>query len=643
MCGIVGVAGPSAASSVTRAQISHMCAQIKYRGPDDEGIELVNNVGLGMRRLSIIDLQGSKQPISNEDNTIRTIFNGEIYNFKQLRKTLTNRGHTFRTDGDTEVIVHAYEEYGAEFPKHLNGMFSIAVHDSNKRRLFLARDHIGIKPLFYAFADGHFVWGSEIKTLLASGIVDPELDVTALNEFLTWEYIPGEATLLQGVRKLLPGHALTVDLQDLSATLTQYWDIPDSHRAAQAESEWIDEVDEAIERSVRTQMVSDVPIGAFLSGGVDSSLVAAAMGNAKTFSIGFDDPSYNELPYSNDVANHLGVDHNTEIIKADVADLFETLMDHLDDPIGDFSIFPTYLVSRLARNQVTVALSGDGADEIFGGYETYVANHYAQGYNMVPAMIRRNAIRPIVQRLRPRSEKKGLVNKLKRFVEGASQPPALGHCRWRMFMDDTMRDRIFVRDVTKQIRTPATKHIVDLFAKAGDRSDLNKALYVDVRSYLCDNILTKVDRMSMAVSLETRVPLLDRDLVELAFAIPARLKVANGATKVLLKQVAERHVPSRCVYRQKEGFSIPMKTWLGTQFRPILEDMLGSRRIANEGLFDSTVVDSLRTQHLNGVANHSHLLWSLIVFEAWRERWLKPRQAFAKRGRADYKDEKCLP
>ncbi len=623
MCGIVGVADFSGESAVSERQLTGMCSVIAYRGPNDEAVGVVGNVGLGMRRLSIIDLDGGMQPIFNEDRTVRTVFNGEIYNFRELRKNLISAGHKFRTEGDTEVIVHAYEEYGENFPNYLNGMFAIALHDSANKKLYLVRDQLGIKPLYFSLTDRFLVWGSEIKVLLASGLVDPELDLDGLNQFLTWEYVPGDGTLLRGVRKLRPGEMLTVDLDGGSAQLSEYWDIPANRGEVHSEAEWAEELEAAITKSVRGQMVSDVPLGAFLSGGADSSLVAWAMGPAQTFSIGFDDPSYNELPYSREVAGHLGMDHVTEVIRPHVADLFDELMNFLDDPIGDFSIFPTYLVSRLAKQHVTVVLSGDGADELFGGYETYLADGIAGRYDLIPGPLRRCVIEPMVGRIRPRPAKKGLINKAKRFIEGARQPAELSHCRWRKFLDQDMRERIFSRGLLENLDCPADEHILQLFSKAGRRDDLDRSLYVDVKSYLCDNILTKVDRMSMAVSLEARVPYLDTGIVDLAFQIPANLKVSNGKTKVLLKEIAARHIPSNCVYRQKEGFSIPIKNWLGTQFRPIMDDLLGEARIRNEGLFEVDAIERLKKEHLSGQVNHSHLLWCLIVFEAWRDKWLQ--------------------
>jgi len=626
MCGIVGMADFRGGAAVSVEQLRRMCATIEYRGPNDEGVDIADNVGLGMRRLSIIDLDGGMQPIFNEDRSIRTVFNGEIYNFKALRDGLIRAGHRFRTEGDTEVIVHAYEEYGEDFPNRLDGMFAIALHDSARRKLLLVRDQLGIKPLYYALSDGHLVWGSELKVLLASGLIRPELDLDSLNEFLTWEYVPGDATLLRGVCKLKPGETLTVDLQSGSAQVGQYWDIPACRGESRTDAEWAEEVESLITKSARDQMISDVPLGAFLSGGVDSSLVAAAMGRARTFSIGFDDPSYNELPYSSEVARHLGMDHVTEVIQPHVADLFDDLMTHLDDPIGDFSIFPTYLVSRLARRDVTVVLSGDGADELFGGYETYAADSLARNYGFIPTPLRRGVIEPVLNRLRPRSAKKGLINKAKRFVEGARQSPDLSHARWRKFMDQPTRERLFTAETHAGIGRAADTHILSLFDQAGERSALDRSLYVDVKSYLCDNILTKVDRMSMAVSLEARVPYLNPALVELAFQVPDHLKVHKGRTKILLKEIAARHVPAHCVYRQKEGFSIPIKTWLGTQFRPIMEDLLSPARIRRQGLFDSASIELLKQQHLSGRMNHSHLLWSLIVFEAWCDKWLNSNQ-----------------
>jgi asparagine synthase (glutamine-hydrolysing) len=430
--------------------------------------------------------------------------------------------------------------------------------------------------------------------------------------------------LFSHIRKLEAGHRIAIELDQPRVASTRFWDIPlDGETDALDFEDWTDRLDEKIVDSVRQQLIADVPLGAFLSGGVDSSLVVAAMGEAETFSIGFDDPSYNELEYSREVASHLGVDHKTQVIKPQVADLFDRLMLQMDDPIGDFSIFPTFLVSRLAREHVTVSLSGDGGDELFGGYETYLANDLATAYSRVPQVVRNGLIEFVLDQMKPRPEKKGLINKAKRFIEGFHQPGAMGHARWRIFLSETMRAGFFSSDIATAMDRPAGAHIESLFDRAKNLSPLNQCLYVDTRSYLLDNCLVKTDRMSMAVSLEARVPLLDYELVELAFRVPDEIKIRRRETKAVLKHIAARKIPRHCAYRPKEGFSIPIKHWLGTQFRPLLEDATSRSRIEGDGIFDFSVIDNLKNEHLSGRANHSHLLWSLIVFDRWKSTWLE--------------------
>ncbi len=624
MCGIAGIAALNGGPAPEYGKIRAMCDTILHRGPDDEGIRVKNGVGLGMRRLSIIDLSGGSQPIFNEDRSVCVVFNGEIYNFRELRAELESSGHIFRTKSDTEVIVHAYEQYGENFPDYLNGMFAFALHDSANHKLFLVRDHIGIKPLYYSIGPEHIIWGSEIKAILASGLVKPSLDTEALGEFMAWEYIPGKKTLFKEIRKLEPGAMIRVDLKRSFWTIKSYWDVPDiSENFSRTPEQWEEEVDHKIKECVRRQLISDVPLGAFLSGGVDSSLVVASMGNAKTFSIGFDDPTYNELKWAGKVASHLNTEHFDDVIKPQISELFDKLMYFMDDPIGDFSIFPTYLVSLHARKNVTVALSGDGGDELFGGYETYIADSMAGYYGYVPEFFRKKIIEPAIKKLRPRPSKKGLVNKAIRFAEGIGEPEDLCHARWRIFAGDAMRKLLFTGQARSEFKGPAGSHITELFGRARNRQPLNQSLYVDLKSYLTDNCLVKTDRMSMAVSLETRVPLLDKELVELAFGIPDHLKAAGGKTKILLKRVACRHVPKECVYRPKEGFSIPIKHWLKKELRPMMEELLDENNIKKDGIFQVETVNRLKKEHLSGIANHSHILWSLMVFHDWKKRWLK--------------------
>ncbi len=622
MCGIAGIVPLNGGTPAGGSQLGAMCGTIVHRGPDDEGCDIRDGVGIGMRRLSIIDLAGGHQPIFNEDRTVRVVYNGEIYNYRELRAELEAAGHHFATASDTEVLVHLWEEHGSSFAGKLNGMFAAALHDTRRRKFVLLRDHVGIKPLYYAHTSRHLIFGSEIKAVLASGLTSRTLDIDALGQFLSWEYVPAPHTLLKEVKKLEPGAMLEVDLATSTVTQRTWWRLPPANGGhPRTPGEWEDAVDAKIRQCVSRQLVSDVPLGAFLSGGVDSSLVVAAMGPAQTFSIGFDDPSYNEVAWSRKVAESLGVSHSVEVIQPDVVGLFEHLMPFLDDPIGDFSIFPTYLVSRLAREHVTVVLSGDGGDELFGGYETYAAQEKARAWRRIPSFLRNGVLEPFISGLRPRPEKKGLVNKARRFVEGLEHDQRLAHARWRLFTGSALRSELFAPETHRALATPIEAHILALAEEAGPRSELDRELYVDLKSYLSDNCLVKIDRMAMACSLEGRVPLLDPELIELAFSLPSDLKLHRGHTKPLLKRVAARHVPRDCVYRPKQGFSIPIKNWLGGELRPLVDDLLGSDRIRREGLFRVETVERLRREHTTGVANHSHVLWSLLVFEDWRSRW----------------------
>ncbi len=487
----------------------------------------------------------------------------------------------------------------------------------------MVRDRLGIKPLFFTLDGEHLIFGSEVKALLASGLVEPRVDLDSLAQFLAWEYVPGPATLFERSPEtrawLAPESRDRLWRSSPNSVVAD--PIPEEADSTLSSEDWIDAVDAQIHRSVRSQLVSDVPLGAFLSGGVDSSLVVAHMGSARTFSIGFSDPSYDETAWSARVADHLGVSHRIEILEPQIGDLFEELLHYFDDPIGDFSIFPTYMVSKLAREEVKVVLTGDGGDELFGGYETYVAQQLARTWQWVPRSLRSGLLEPWMRGLRPRPEKKGLTNKLIRFAEGLGHDSQLEHARWRLFAGAELQNRLLSPEARRQLELPLGNHIAHLMQEAGARPPLDRNLYVDARSYLVDNCLVKMDRMSMACSLEARVPLLDHDLVELAFRVPPELKVRNRETKVLLKKAAVRHVPHDCVYRPKEGFSIPIKHWLRDELRPLMEDLLSRERIGREGIFEVSEVERLKQEHLDGRANHSHVLWSMMVFEDWGRRW----------------------
>ncbi len=630
MCGIAGIVAFENGEPPTPQRLAAMCATLTHRGPDDHGLVIEDGVGLGMQRLAVIDLETGRQPIFNEDRTVCTVFNGEIYNFRELRRELEASGHRFASATDGEVIVHLWEEHGPEFASKLNGMFAIALHDRPNRRLVLVRDRVGIKPLFWARNTRHLVFASEIKALLASDLVPRELDLDSLGQFMAWEYVPAPRTLFKGIRKLRPGTMLIVDLAGGGSRFVSWWDVPEGSGRAEGApaasaprkiAEWEEAVDEKLRECVQRQLVSDVPLGAFLSGGVDSSLVVSGMEEARAFSIGFEDRSYDESGWAEKVARHLGVSHRVEILRPRAGELFDNLMHYMDDPIADFSIFPTYLVSRLAREEVTVVLTGDGGDELFGGYESYVAQEAAGMWERVPAPLRRGIVEPWIRRWRPRAAKKGWINKAKRFVEGLEHDSRLVHARWRLFVGEGMRHRLFTPEALEAMDTPAGAHILELRGQAGERSLVDQELYVDLKSYLSDNCLVKVDRMSMACSLEARVPLLDHEMIELAFRLPPELKVRRGQTKPLLKRLAARRVPPECVYRPKEGFSIPVKEWLRQELRPVLEGLLEPRGLARDGVFQVETVERLKSEHLERQANHSHILWALMVFQDWKSRW----------------------
>jgi asparagine synthase (glutamine-hydrolysing) len=620
MCGICGAVSAGSTPPAEERVLRQMCQVIAHRGPDDEGFFQDSQAALGMRRLSIIDLATGDQPVTNEDQTVWLVFNGELYNYRELHAELSGRGHRFATQSDTEVIVHAYEQYGAGCVERFNGMYAFALWDAPRRRLFIARDHLGIKPLYY-WTDGELlVFGSELKAVIAHPAVPREIDPLALDQYLTLEYIPTPRTIFKKIHKLPAGHRLI--FQDGRLTVEPYWEIP-VRETPKEEAACIELLTELIDDAVRLQLMSDVPLGAFLSGGIDSSSVVAAMSRfssepVKTFSIGFDDASYNELPYARAVAERYQTEHHEEILQPDIAGLAERLVRHLDEPFGDFSIFPTYLVAEVARRKVKVALSGDGGDELFGGYDTYVAQGMDRLYRWLPASVRQAYLPALFAHLPPRPEKKGLVNKTKRFVEGAALPGALQHTRWMIFMSQADRQALYRPELRAQLNGDSPESLLETyFRRAQGRDSLAQQQYVDIKTYLVDDILTKVDRMSMAVSLEARVPLLDYRIVELAVNLPAHMKLQRGQTKRILRQAMAERLPTSVLSKPKQGFSIPLKNWLRGELKPLLTDLLSPESLRQRAYFDPACVQTWMQEHLEGQANHSHRLWALMVFELW--------------------------
>jgi asparagine synthase (glutamine-hydrolysing) len=623
MCGICGVAGDlSHPSFCDDPVLKNMSRALLHRGPDDDGCHIGNGIMLAMRRLSIIDLVSGQQPVTNEDKTLHLIFNGEIYNFRELRDDLQRKGHLFASKSDSEVILHAYEEYSDQFIEHLNGMFAFAIWDEPKRRLLIARDRLGIKPMYYWAGRSSLVFGSELKALLANPHVPQEIDLEALDHFLTLEYIPGPLTIFKGIYKLPAGHLLIY--QDGQVKLEKYWDIP-FKRICDTKDDCIEILRGLLEDAVRSHMVSDVPIGALLSGGIDSSTIVAFMAQASTesiqsFSIGFSDETYNELFYARAIGDKFGAIHHEEILQPNIQEMALKLVGHMDEPFSDFSIFPTYLVSNLASKHVKVVLSGDGGDELFGGYDTYVAQSLDTYYRRLPASFRNVVIPAIVRRIPPQPAKKGLINKTKRLIEGSNLPPSLQHTRWMMFMNTAEKASLYKPELFESLNgCSPTALLHNYFQQSAAFDSLAQQQYVDIKTYLVDDILTKVDRMSMANSLEVRVPFLDHRLVEFAVNLPPHMKVHYGRTKIILRDMMKGILPESVLSKPKEGFSIPIKNWLRVQLKPLMNELLAPDLIHKRGYFDVKTVSLWMKEHLEGRANHSHRLWSLMVLELWHQ------------------------
>lgn len=626
MCGICGIYGhpglPESARETTRA----MCDVIVHRGPDEDGYFAEGPVSLGMRRLSIIDLATGRQPIANEDRTVWVVYNGEIFNYPALRPELEARGHRFSTNADTEVIVHLYEEWGDDFITRLNGMFAIALWDVKRRRLVLARDRLGIKPLHYAWHDGRLVFGSEIKSLLRAG-VPRDIDPQSLSRFFTFEYVPAPDSIFTRIKKIPPGHMMTV--QEGRAEIRRYWDVhyAETKIVPRSEEDYAEEIALRLRESVRLRLLSDVPLGVFLSGGIDSSAVTALMsetagGRIKTFSIGFREKSFDELDYARIVAEKFGTEHTEFVVEpAQVAGLVPTLMEYLDEPLADASIIPTYVISKLARRHVTVALAGDGGDELFGGYDTYKAFKVARWYRRIPGFIRRGLIGPAVRRLPASAKRLSFEFKAKKFIACADYPPEIANTLWWGAYTPAQKERLFSPALRAQAGDDPFAPIFEQarFTKAADA--LDRLAYLDLKLYLQDDLLVKVDRMSMANSLEIRVPFLDYTFVEFAASIPSRLKLKGFASKYILKKALASRLPAEILNKKKIGFDIPLGPWIRTELREFVRDTLAPEALKRHGYFDESFVRKVLDEHLAGTHNHRQLLWPLVIFQFWHDRY----------------------
>jgi asparagine synthase (glutamine-hydrolysing) len=596
-----------------------MCEVIRHRGPDDEGIHVESGVGIGMRRLSIIDLSTGQQPIHNEDRTAWVVFNGEIYNYRELRAELEAAGHAFYTASDTETIVHAYEEWGEGAFGRLRGMFGIALWDRPRRTLLLARDRAGIKPLHFTERNRRLYFGSEIKSLIAAGAVDREIDLEALDHYLSFLYSPRDRSLFKGVRKLPPGHLLR--WRDGRAEISRYWEIDAAEPFRGSAEEAATALRGVLSDAVRSHMVSDVPLGAFLSGGVDSSLVVGLMAEAsqhpvRTFSIGFDEPQFDELEHARTVARHFGTDHHEFVVRPDGLSILDRLVDHFDEPFADSSAIPTWYVSEIAGQHVTVVLSGDGGDELFGGYDRYLPHPRVAQFDRLGIPGARRAAGAIGRVLPHGVRGKNFLRHVSRDVNGRYLDSVA------LFQEDE-KDALYSTDVRRRLGGwSAERALGERFTRFESLPSHSRMMRFDFETYLPEDVLTKVDRMSMAHSIESRVPLLDNRVIDFAAALPSRLKIHNGRRKHILKEAARGLLPAGIIDRKKQGFGVPLGAWFRGGLTDVFSDVLRAPRTRQRGYFMTAFVDRLLQEHLAGRRDHSLRLWQLLVFELWHRQYL---------------------
>lgn len=625
MCGITGILHLDK-KNVEPDILTRMNATVVHRGPDAEGYYVKDFVGFAHRRLSIIDLESGAQPMLNADETVSIVFNGEIYNFLEIKKMLQTRDHQFRTNSDTEVILHLYEEYGDKTPKFLDGMFAFAIWDTKKQKLFLARDRIGIKPLYYFVNKDKLIFGSEIKPLLEYGTIPKEIDNTAVLDYLTYGFIPAPKTIFKSIKKLLPAHTLSIDIKTASPIIEKYWDISFAEKLDSDEKEISEKIIEQLHCAVSSHLISDVPLGAFLSGGIDSSAIVASMTKitgkpVTTCSIGFKQQSFSELPYAKEVAKLYNSEHFEYLVTPDAISFIDKILYHYDEPFADTSALPSFYLSKVTRQKVKVALSGDGGDENFAGYRRYVIDKLE---NSIRKFF---PIRPLflfLSKIYPKADWLPQIFRAKTLLRNLSKTPIDAYFNTVSLYDKNLLDKILTSDFKTSLDGYNSKSVVeDYYMKSDGKNHMDKILYTEIKTFLPDDYLVKVDRASMGNSLEVRVPLLDHKFMEFAAKIPLSLKMKYSQTKYIFKKALEQLLPKSILYRKKQGFEIPIDSWLRKDLNKHVHSVLFKKNSFVSSIIKPEYLEKIWTQHCSGIKNYGNHIWALFLLEAWHDKYLK--------------------
>jgi asparagine synthase (glutamine-hydrolysing) len=622
MCGIAGIVRTDGAP-VDRDLLERMNEAIRHRGPDEDGFYFSDGVGLAMRRLAIIDLKTGQQPIHNHDRTKWLVFNGEIYNYREVRAQLETLGHKFYTDSDTEVVVAAYDQYGTDCPKHLRGMFAFAIWDERDKSLFLARDRVGKKPLLYAHLPGQLIFASEFSALVLHPDVSRDVNLEAIHHYLSFMCVPAPLTAYRAIRKLEPAHWLLWRQGEIKTE--RYWQLDFSTKTSMSEVEAGERLIDLLREAVRIRLMSEVPLGAFLSGGIDSSAVVALMAQesserVKTFSIGFEEQDFSEVHHARRVAEHVGTDHHEFIVRPDAMQILPTLVEHYGEPFADSSAIPSYYVSRETRQYVTVALNGDGGDECFAGYERYAAMNLARAYASIPG---KGLIGSVTEALPTPKSRGNPISKAQRFIAAASLPPLERYLRWMSSFDEDAKQSLYTDDFRAETASFRTISFFEpWFAKVNGGGIVDAALLSDTMTYLPNDLLVKMDIASMTVSLEARSPFLDHVLMEFAASLPEKMKLRRMTTKYLLKKVLKDIVPGENLTRRKMGFGVPIGYWFRGSMKSFLRETLLSEKSLARGFFKPERVRAIIDEHIDNKMDHSHRLWSLLMLELWFQRFI---------------------